>query len=292
MEWKQKLKQRLAKDLKSFGYRIRWRFGPGTPRTESYSVIAASTVLSLTLYIAVLFTQSDFFSSRSPQLLDVLLAGLAFPFILNKTHDLFLKKQRMIAWAMYVLGRNAYIVLLCELARRLLKGERKHLEDIFWGRNASNCNGGIEYLLLTAAMFFILYRLNRWTQKMSNSLGSRQKVEAQAAVTGILILIYFSTVTAFAVRVYPFIPASKGGGDYSHAPISRITLKAPLFWPTEKDSLRKKIEDYNDWVVLEELGATVYVARRSDIISVGGNLPWIRKIRFQLQVYQKTWLRE
>ena len=74
--------------------------------------------------------------------------------------------------------------------------------------------GGYMCLMFVALTDILAWRIGRRLQSITN-----ENSRIAWAVTGgcLLLGLYFLTVLSFAIRVYPYIPSGKGGGDYTNA---------------------------------------------------------------------------
>ncbi len=111
------------------------------------------------------------------------------------------KYQSVTRWvlcAVVVLGLDYYC----------FQGLMQRLGEILWPR-------GIGFLLFVASIAALVYRLKLRSQQYT---GSRAKLALWVLAWCILAPMYFLTVLSFAYTIYPNIPASRGGGDFSDAP--------------------------------------------------------------------------
>jgi hypothetical protein len=88
------------------------------------------------------------------------------------------------------------------------RGLAQRLSEVLWPR-------GINFLLFVASIAGIVYRLKMRSEQYSDS---RAKLALWVLAWCIIGPLYFLTVLSFAYAIYPNIPASRGGGDFTDAP--------------------------------------------------------------------------
>jgi hypothetical protein len=123
--------------------------------------------------------------------------------------------------------------------------------------------------LLTAA--FLAERTRVRTKQFSDY---RAKLTLKVLAGGLIIATFYLSVLAFALRIYPYIPATKGGGDYVGAPNVVLCFQganeklelSDLVATTQNDCIRSK-----ELQIIEESATSVFVA---DPNEAGGPLSW------------------
>lgn len=140
-----------------------------------------------------------------------------------------------------------------------IAGYRRQLLRVLWGDHG---DGAMWYFLL-----FTLIPLTIWrTNKRASTLASeRSRVELQVGNIGFNAMIYFVGVVTFALRVYPNIPLSHGGGDYTEAPIITIHLR-------NTDLLNTRFKSMSgNYIMIEQTPSAIFVASSTD---KGGPTIW------------------
>jgi len=88
--------------------------------------------------------------------------------------------------------------------------------EIFWGLWGTLGNmiweGGYQYIIMMSLMCIIAYRVQARLRRMG---GSAQKRPVLILVAFTCFLLSYLAVLNFAARIYCYIPARKGGGDYT-----------------------------------------------------------------------------
>jgi len=110
---------------------------------------------------------------------------------------------------------------------------------------------------LLSVVFIALLFLLGWLPWRTVSIGSRQIPFAQhrdmwLLTTCLIVPIYFLSLLTFSYVVFPFIPAVRGGGDYSAAPQVSIIYRDG------------KAEDKE--ILLEETAAALFVAKPQNAV--------------------------
>lgn len=82
-------------------------------------------------------------------------------------------------------------------------------------------------------------------------------------------LMYYLTVVGFAHSLFPYVPASRGGGDYMLAPIVSIQLKKEM--SATRSALETFLGNGDPKVVIDETSTTLFIA---DECTKGGPLAW------------------
>ena len=87
-----------------------------------------------------------------------------------------------------------------------------------------------------------------------------------------LIMIYFTAIVIFAYTIFPFIPETKGGGDYSTSPIADFWAdeeqygKLILLYRTDRTLYFAKVEDNNgpcEWRSLKKFPNVIEIAQHN-----------------------------
>lgn len=123
-----------------------------------------------------------------------------------------------------------------------------------------------ETILAFLIYLFVLGLISVRVVRRGPKWGKDTKVNALMIVAAIGIPLYLLSLLSFAFSVFPFIPATKGGGDYTVVPQVKIYLKnkdidtnAP-FLSDYFDSANRRVIDQNA-LLIEETSSLVYVAK-------------------------------
>jgi hypothetical protein len=158
-----------------------------------------------------------------------------------------------------------------------LDGFLRSLWDIFW-------NGGIYFFLFLLTAAFMAERV-RVRGKQYPDVRIKFALEVIGAC--LIVATYYLSVIAFTVRIYPYIPVTKGGGDYVGAPNvvmcfqgNNEKLAVPvLVGNTSNDCIQSK-----ELQIIEETATSIFVADPNDAGGpekwrVGTNKPVVYEIR-------------
>jgi hypothetical protein len=104
--------------------------------------------------------------------------------------------------------------------------------------------------------------------------GFRAKLTLKVLSGGLIIATFYLSVLAFALRIYPYIPVPKGGGDYVGSPNVVLCFQGAneklalpeLVGTTQNDCIRSK-----ELQIIEESATSIFVADPND---AGGPQSW------------------
>jgi hypothetical protein len=137
-------------------------------------------------------------------------------------------------WRKVGAGRTVLFLLIVALVDRpSLHGLWGDLKLMFWGDESSILVtiygfdvgvpiGGFNYFLFV----FLYVLIGQRVYKRMKEHASAARTKYVLAASGLCASLFIVSVLSFAIRVYPFIPALKGGGDYRRT-AATIQLKAP-----------------------------------------------------------------
>ncbi len=139
--------------------------------------------------------------------------------------------------------------------------------------------GGYLFFAFSVLLIVIAHRLIVWTYRMPDGT---TRVAWWTAGICVLAAVYYLSAVSFAYRVYPFIPADKGGGDYTEATSVTVRLHegaAVPSWILEPPRPSRTAFSPRDTalskplIIIEETADCVYLADPND---AGGPFGWRR----------------
>jgi len=135
-------------------------------------------------------------------------------------------------------------------------------------------NGGYVVFLLVATIIFVAWR----TIYLLKDVDDHRIRRSFWSLTGCLILAtYYLAVLAFAFRVYPYIPAGKGGGGFVGSPpvtaYFKIDSSSGVIPSEVFDCGVTKCQRSKPLVLVEETGNAFFFADPNDS---GGPVEWRR----------------
>lgn len=157
------------------------------------------------------------------------------------------------------------VVIICWLDWYALGGGiLRLLWEIFWG-------GGKYFFLFLLTAAFLAERTRVRSKQFSDY---RAKLTIKVLGGCLIIATCYLSVLAFALRIYPYIPVTKGGGDYVGAPNVVLCFQGAneklalpeLVGTTQNDCIRSK-----ELQIIEESATSIFVA---DPNEVGGPQSW------------------
>jgi hypothetical protein len=136
------------------------------------------------------------------------------------------------------------------------------------------CYGGYLFFVFSILVYVIAHVLKARAHRMPDS---NARLAWWTAGVCVIAATYYLSVISFAYRVYPFIPADKGGGDYTEAATVTIRLHDGAIVPSEMlarsstPTVSKVTITSKPLIIIEETPACVYVADPAD---AGGPFSW------------------
>lgn len=157
------------------------------------------------------------------------------------------------------------LVIICGLDWFALGGEiLRLLWEIFWG-------GGMYFFLFLLTAAFLAERTRVRSKQFTDY---RAKLTLRVLGGGLILATFYLSVLVFALRIYPYIPVTKGGGDYVGAPNVVLCFQGAneklalpdLVGTTDNDCIRSK-----ELQIIEESATSIFVADPTD---AGGPRLW------------------
>lgn len=236
---------------------------PHAPLPRKQLLVPVSAIFSylnmcFVLYIVVLFAPRDFAATKQGLLVSIFLISIFSPRIIE-----WFVKSYIVPHKSTIFSRNARWAILLSttipLDYLVFGGLWHRLWIIFWGRGPLP-SGAIFYIAFLALIPYTLWRTNE--KSKAEAPTRKSKTEMRVAAVGLCLMYYFLAILSFSIRVYPFIPTSKGGGDFSESPTVRITFKPHRYSRPAAQPMGNEDKGY---VVLDETQDTLFVAKVSDV---------------------------
>lgn len=133
-------------------------------------------------------------------------------------------------------------------------------------------NGGGYFFVFLLLALLLVERTRVRTRELTDW---RQRAALKIVAGCLLIAIYYLSVLAFALRIYPYIPVTKGGGDYVNAPTAVLCFQGnneKLAVPDLVGSTSNNCISSKELQIIEETTSSIFVA---DPAAAGGPQAWI-----------------
>lgn len=123
-------------------------------------------------------------------------------------------------------------------------------------------------------IFLIPVIIERTRLRLRETQDRRMRTALRVVISCIIFALYYLSVLAFALRVYPYIPVLKGGGDYVNTPNvilcfqeanAKLVLPEVMAEPNSQACLRSKPVQ-----LIEETSTSIFIADPND----GGPEAW------------------
>lgn len=266
------------------------REGTGTgrePRVYLPSVILTVNLL-LVFYVYVLFAPRRFLEHKEfvvPVLFTLTFGGIAvvrwfekpvgklLKMLANATHPgssaLAEKWEQKVLDDYGKYSRWALCVVIAPVVDvYALWGLFRLLGRILWDGSGS---GGYVLLLLVMLMGYLV---NRTIIRCKEIRNKGMRIAVWAVTSCLVGALYYFSVLIFAVRVYPYVPAVRGGGDYTESPRVLLRFKADSAGSLPVGTLGASAGNgltSRDLMILEVTSTSVFVA---DPAEGGGPEMW------------------
>lgn len=125
--------------------------------------------------------------------------------------------------------------------------------------------GGIHYYLLSMLIPFVFHEGNKKADLAETPSKQRQILFMSYAVIVVLCVI---SAILFALKVFPYIPASKGGADFTNPVFVSVNLPDSTTLSAEQ---RNALSAPTSYVLIEETPESIFLAHIAD---AGGPLAW------------------
>jgi cytochrome bd-type quinol oxidase subunit 2 len=165
----------------------------------------------------------------------------------------------------------------------------KFIEDLASGNweHGTNFPGGASYIILfwTLALLFLYrvpYRLRQYAKALEDNKNKAEELDKLrlqpihiVVTTAVLVgIMFYFSILGFSRYVYPYIPSSKGGGDFTKSPQTHLTFNADgsaqyvsSYLPTNLIAINAT----NGLIILYENRDYAYLACRGD---ASGPMNW------------------
>ena len=254
----------------------------GTPTAPLQAIKAPSVHITSYLlflnmgwvfYVCLLFTPREFLTSGGKQLVVPLIfvTSILGPAFIQWFVDHFIVAHRSDSFSRF-LSWTTFIVIVAPLDYWTFKGYFHELWLILWGSGGVAPAGAITYFVLTALVPFSFWRANLRCKETTNRRG---RIETRIAAACLSLMFYFLSIQSFAVRVLPYIPVAKGGGDYSEGPYAHVILRGilPVSTSILQNNMRPSQVQSGAFVVIEQTPLSLFLA---DAREAGGPKEWRR----------------
>ena len=223
-----------------------------------YSGVASFLNMCGLFYVFLLFTPRQVALSNQDVIFLVPLVSLLAPPLVEWFVNKFIQPQ----WSEIFSRHCRWLILIATiivLDYSALHGLYRPLWHMFWGPT-SLPSGGIYYFFFMLLIPYVFWRTNSRARKISSP---RLKKEMRFTAFALSMMIYFLAIVSFSLRVYPFIPAAKGGGDYTESPTVRLTFRPiPLvdaaLYP--EDEIHDDLSKRSAYVLIEQTPEALYLA--------------------------------
>lgn len=134
-------------------------------------------------------------------------------------------------------------------------------------------DGALYYIVFTLLIPYTYWRINKHIHNTDNK---RRQSELRLISISITSMFFFLSIVSFATKVYPYISAAKGGGDFHEVPIASI-ISHQLSANSSNAYSQTVCGNIftNSYIIIEQTSASYYFAEVRDN---GGPLEW-RKMR-------------
>lgn len=160
--------------------------------------------------------------------------------------------ERIGGWARW----SIFWIVVLVLDRYAMRGLWADLNRMFWGTSLFP-TGGLFYFAFVLSYLIIAQRFHIRIHQHPSS-----KKSYTAIGVGVLFSLFFFSILSFANRVYPFIAAAKGGGDYQKSEIVVVHFlqKPEANQPQKILDLTEERMQTVPMREIEETSSTIYLA--------------------------------
>ncbi|VAW80953.1 hypothetical protein MNBD_GAMMA13-1900 [hydrothermal vent metagenome] len=183
--------------------------------------------------------------------------------------DKYQKRSRWILFLIVFVGLNYYV----------FEGIYARLIEMIIPR-------GLYFLLFILIIGYSIFRVKLRAKEYTSA---SRKTALWVLFMCILFPIYYLMILSFAYGVYPYIPASRGGGDYEGSPLVSIVVDDKLRTALNGTKLYASADlEKLKYVFIGETESEVYLANPCD---AGGPAEWRRRNRPNILSIQKRYLK-
>jgi len=270
-------------------------------KTFRWSSMLTIINLSSIIYIYILFLPTDAVRAREIYFLLLILLTYSLPRLTNEIDEFRWKLEEGKPSGWLILLSKHCPNLLTRFIRIFQPGGLKITSHVirwglclpaiaaldvalFWGywkkfyklipTNGPDSFGVIYYVIFIMLIAYTQWRSNEYLKKLGNRITVRERNERRIIAASISTLFYFCAIIAFAVRVYPLIPVSKGGGNYEECRAVSLHLKPLNYFNFDltPDALMKEEWERKDlFILIEQTPTSIFLARKTD---AGGPHNW------------------
>lgn len=231
-----------------------------------------STILSFfnisAVFYFLLFTPGDFFTAKERYIVLIIGVSMVGPglidlFVNSCIVPRFRKSRVYLRWIFLLFGIGGMDVFL-------FQGLFKDFAVLLWGPHIVP-NGSIWYVMFIVMIPFVTWRCNNQAHKLKSL---QSKYEIRLIGVSLSLMFFFLGIISFALRVYPFIPVSRGGGNYIEAPTVKLHFR-PIpgvgSMLSTNSPVMLALSTSNSFVIIERTSTSIYLADTND---AGGPVAW------------------
>jgi hypothetical protein len=226
--------------------------------------------ISLVFYL-FLFTPHNFIYAKGifiPAIIAIsFLVPLAIDIAVNTLilHRLKARLTLILRWTMLVVGIGSLDFIL-------FKDFSKQLLAIFWGDHWFP-SGGVYYLFFMMLIPWTLWRNNVHVKRIDDP---RHKAELRIVGISLSLMFLFLGIVTFAIRLYPWIPVAKGGGNYSENAVVTISFSDKNNNFKTNGPIYLGLTISNCFTIIERTPNSLFLADTND---AGGPHEWQKMLR-------------
>ena len=225
-----------------------------------YSTMVAFFNISAIFYFSI-FTPRNFIFARVWLIAVVILVSFIGPLVIDLLVENFIvshyqKFSIWLRWTLIVAGVGSLDYLM-------FKGFLTQLGIIFWGKHIFP-SGGIYYVFFIIMIPYTMWRSNF---KTLTAVNARSRTEIKLVGVSLSLMFCFLGMINFALRVYPQIPAAKGGGNYVESPHVKLTFRPFPNFPAGFDTNNATmvaLSTSNSFVIIERTSTSLFLADTTD----------------------------
>jgi hypothetical protein len=219
-------------------------------------------------YFYILFTPRNFLSTSGKEcvLPAIFLVSLVGPRLIEKIADSWIvphKSENFDRFARLVL----FVLIVGPLDYWAIYGLFGQMWKVLWGDEGFVPSGAIYYLMFMILIPYTLWRANNRSKQIELQKG---RTELRMAAICLCFMFYFLGIIAFGLRVYPFVPVAKGGGDYTQSPCVTLNFRSGIGFATN-DPVFLGLTASNCYVIIEQTPTSFFLANTND---AGGPSRW------------------
>lgn len=220
--------------------------------------------LCVVLYVVFLLMPHELVQEKLKLIPLIIIVSLVLPLIVRRAIFTVIvpKYTHVTSW---IIRWLLVLTIIGGLDYWIFRGVRRQLLEMFF-TDSGVLRGASYYVIFVGLIPYMYWRSSRRVRLVDVA---RSRVEMRILNFCLNLMFCFMAILSFGLGVFPYIPSSKGGGNYMDSPT--VMLKFRDGHVDMKDPINSELSESNEYIVLDRTPESIFVAKITD---AGGPRKW------------------